>query len=119
MACLFHPDDTPYKRHIVGIGDVVQVFLLALGNKRAIGETFNIAAPSAFSYDVLSDYIGKKLDLPIVKFQKDGWFDFSIDISKARSVLGYKPEYDVFRLVDEAIEFRRSSGKRIVGEYQG
>ncbi len=118
-GCLLHADGTPYKRHVVSVKDVVQSFLLALGNPRAIGETFNIAAPSAFSYDVLSDYISKKLDLPAVKFKLDGCYDFSIDITKARSILGYMPDYDIFRIVDDAIAFRESGKSRSITKYVG
>ena len=116
---LAHPGGRPYKRHVVGVRDVVDSFLLALGNPRAVGETFNIAAPSAFSYDVLSEYIGRKLDLPVVEFELDGCHDFSIDITKARSVLGYQPECDVFKIVDDAIAFRQSGRSRSPVKYVG
>jgi len=119
VGCLVHPDGRPYVRHIVGIGDVVQAFLIALGNPQALGETFNIAAPAAFSYDVLSQYISKKLGIPAVAFQFDGAYDFSIDISKACSVLGYRPAYDVFRMVDAAAAFRESGAGRTVIKYHG
>ena len=119
VGCLMHGDGTPYKRHIVGIKDAVASFLLALGNERAAGETFNIAAPSAFSYDVLSGTIAKKLGLPAVAFTLDGFHDFEIDITKARSVLGYRAEWDVFRIVDDAIAFRESGGSRSAAKYSG
>ena len=119
VGCLVHGDGTPYKRHIVGIGDVVGSFLLALGNERAAGETFNIAAPSAFSYDVLSETIAKKLGLPAVAFTLDGFHDFEIDITKARSVLGYRAEWDVFRIVDDAVAFRESGRSRSAAKYSG
>ena len=116
---LMHGDGRPYKRHIVGIKDVVESFLLALGNERALGETFNVAAPSAFSYDVLSEYIAKKLDVPAVTFTLDGCYDFEIDITKARSVLGYRAEWDVFRIVDDALAFRQGGGTRYATKYSG
>lgn len=119
IGCLLHPGGTPYKRHIVGIRDVAQSFLLALGNERATGETFNVAAPSAFNYDVLSEYIAKKLDLPVVEFTLDGFHDFEIDITKARSVLGYRAEHDVFQIVDDAIAFRQSGRSRSKVKYFG
>lgn len=119
VGCLRHADGDPYKRHIIGVRDVVQSFIRALGNPQAIGEAFNIAAPSAFSYDVLSDYISKKLGLPVVEFELDGFHDFSIDINKARSVLGFQPKYDIFRIVDDAIEFRESGASRSISKYTG
>jgi len=103
----------------VGISDVVQSFLLALGNDRAVGETFNIAGPSAFSYDVLSRYIADKLDLPVVSFELAERHDFSIDTTKARSVLGYRPKYDIFSIVDDAVAFRNAGKTRTAVKYTG
>ncbi len=107
VGCLRHPGGGAFKRHIVGVKDVVQSFLLALGNPRALGETFHIAGPAPFTYDALAKYIGGKLSLPVVDFELADRHDFEIDISKARAVLGYRPEYDAFRLVDAAMEFRK------------
>ena len=112
VGCLVHPGGAPYRRHIVGIGDVVQSILLALGNPRAIGETFHIAAPAPFTYDVLARHVGERLNLSVVEFELDGFHDFEIDISKARAILGYRPEYDIYRMVDAAIEFRASGRAR-------
>jgi len=119
VGSLVHPGGGPYVRHIVGVQDVVGAFLRALRCPEALGQTFNIAAPEAFSYDVLSAYIAEKLDLPVVQFELDGCFDFQIDIRKARSMLGYEPAYDVFRIVDEAIGFRASGKERSVDRYPG
>lgn len=118
-GCLRHPGGAPFKRHVVGVKDVVQSFLLALGNPRALGETFHVAAPAAFSYDVLARYIGEKIGVPVVDFTLKDAHDFEIDISKARSVLGYAPEYDVFKMVDAAVEFRRSGKLRADAKYSG
>ncbi|MDD3925996.1 MAG: NAD(P)-dependent oxidoreductase [bacterium] len=116
---LLHSDGKPYKRHVVGMADVVQSFLLALGNPAAVGETFNIAAPAPFSYDVLAGYIAQKLDLPVFKAVLPDYHDFAIDIGKARAVLGYEPQDDVFRMIDKAVEFRRSGGVRSSVRYGG
>ncbi len=107
VGCLVHPGGKAFLRHIVSIHDVVDAFLRALEGGRAIGETFNIAAPAPFTYDALAGYIGRKLDLPVVEFELDGCHDFSIDVTKARRVLGCPLGHDVFAMADEAIEFRR------------
>jgi len=119
VGCLMHPGGAPFKRHIVAVADVVQSIMLALANPRAVGETFHIAAPEPFSYDVLSRYIAEKLDIPAVDFELDGFHDFEIDSSKARSVLGYRPEYDAARMVDAAIAFRKSGRTRTQEGYGG
>ncbi|HUU42394.1 MAG TPA: NAD(P)-dependent oxidoreductase, partial [Planctomycetota bacterium] len=53
VGCLVHPGGKPYVRHIVSVHDVVHSILVALGNPQAMCQAFNVAAPSAFSYDVL------------------------------------------------------------------
>ncbi|HAH88277.1 MAG TPA: hypothetical protein DCL60_13000 [Armatimonadetes bacterium] len=118
-GCLLHPGGKPYVRHVVGISDVVQSFLKALGNPNATGETFNIAAPAPFSYDVLAEYVAKKQGCPVVNFTLPEYYDFTIDINKARSVLGYEPQDDAFTMIDKAIEFRESGRSRTESRYNG
>lgn len=119
VGCLVHPGGRPFVRHIVGIEDVVQSFLLALGNPRAIGETFNIAGPEAFSYDAVSRHLAGKLGLPVVPFVCRGAHDFRIDIRKARKVLGYRPKWDAIRIADTAIAWRAGGGRRAPIRYAG
>jgi nucleoside-diphosphate-sugar epimerase len=119
VGCLVHRGGRPFVRHIVGIADVVQSFLLALGNPAAVGETFHIAGPAAFSYDVLARHIGRKLGLPVVEFTCRDAHDFRIDISKARTVLGYQPAWDALRIADDAIAWRQAGGKRTPVRYMG
>jgi len=119
VACLRHADGSAGKRHVVGIKDVVQSVMLAIGNPTAVGEAFNVSGPAPFSYDVLADYVAQKLDLPVVDFEVSEAHDFCIDMSKSRSVLGLNPEYDIFRMVDDAVEFREAGKKRSDCLYPG
>jgi len=119
VARLVHPGGKPGIRHIVGIKDVVQGVLLAIGNPSAIGQAFTITGPSAFSYGFAAEYISKRLDIPIVEFEYDGFHDFTHNIAKARSILGYNPEYDIVKIIDSAIEFRKSGRKRTPEKYIG
>ena len=119
VAKLVHPGGKPGIRHIVGIKDVVDSILLSIGNPAAIGEAFNIAGPSPFSYGELANYIFQRLNLPIVEFEYEGFYDFTINIAKARSVIGYNPQYDIIKIVDEAIVFRKSGKKCTPTKYIG
>ncbi len=119
VACLVHPDGSTGKRHVVGIKDAVQSIMLAIGNPTAIGEAFNVAGPAPFSYDVLADYVAKRMDLPVVRFEVGEFHDFCIDMSKSRSVLGLRPEYDIFRIADDALEFRKAGNRRTECLYPG
>jgi len=119
VAKLNHPGGKPGIRHIVGIRDVVDSILLALGNDSAIGHAFAIAGPSPFSYDFAAEYISEKLNIPVVEFEYEGFYDFTHNISKARSILGYNPKYDIIKIIDDAIEFRKSGKKRTPIKYIG
>jgi len=119
VACMRHPDGQPCIRHVVGIKDAVQSIMLAVDNPAAVGEAFNVCAPGPFSYDVMADYVSEKLGIPVVDFVNPIAHDFSIDPSKSRQVLGYKPEYDIFRIVDDAIAFRQAGKTRTPLLYPG
>ncbi|NIA06381.1 MAG: NAD-dependent epimerase/dehydratase family protein [Actinobacteria bacterium] len=119
VACLLHPDGRAGKRQIVGIKDVVKSIMLSLGNPTAIGEAFNVSGPSPFSYDVAANYVSEKLNLPVVGFQVSEFHDFCIDMTKSRSVLGLNPQYDIFRIIDDAIAFRKSGKKQTTCLYPG
>jgi dTDP-L-rhamnose 4-epimerase len=119
VACLVHADGSAGKRHIVGIQDVVKSIMLAIGNPSAVGEAFNVSGPAPFGYDILAGYVAEKLNLPIVRFEVGEFNDFCIDMSKSRSVLGFDPECDIFRIVDDALQFRKDGKTRSDCPYPG
>jgi len=119
IAKLIHPGGKPGIRHIVGIKDVIQGIMLAVGNQAAIGQAFAITGPSAFSYGVAAGYAAEKLNLPVVEFEEKCFHDFQHSIAKARSILGYNPQYDIIRIIDDAVAFRQGGKKRTPLKYIG
>lgn len=101
-----HEGGRPIIRHVVHVADVVEAFLLALANPQAAGQTFNIAAPAAFAYDQAAKHLSSRTGWPTMPIKVPGVEDFQIDISKACSILGYQPQYDIFRTIDEALKTR-------------
>lgn len=99
---------TPLRRHIVHVDDVMQAFDRMLDNPSALGQTFNIAGPSAFDYRVAAEHLSKRLGVPTVEIPSPKYHPFEINITRARTVLGYAPENDFFRMVDRAITARES-----------
>jgi UDP-glucose 4-epimerase len=97
---------TPLRRHIVHVDDVMQAFDRALDNPSALGQTFNIAGPSAFEYRVAAMYLGNKLGVPTIELRCPKYYPFEINITRARTVLGYAPENDFFRMADRAVAAR-------------
>jgi nucleoside-diphosphate-sugar epimerase len=97
----------PFRRHIVHIDDVMQAFDRMLDNPSAIGQSFNIAGPSPFEYRVAAEYLSGKLHIPTVELRCPNYHPFEINITRARTVLGYAPENDFFRMADRAIAARQ------------
>jgi nucleoside-diphosphate-sugar epimerase len=111
-VALRHPDGSPMRRHIVAVEDVVQAFLLALDREGIEGQTFQIAMAEPFDYPSAAAYAAGRLGIEVIDLVDPVGQDFCIDIAKARWVLGYQPEYDIRRLIDQAAEFRRSGRQR-------
>ena len=107
IPILSDPQGRPYKRHIVHIDDVMQAFGKIAGNPAAIGESFNIAGPAPFSYDVAAEYLSQRTGVPTIRLVTPGYHSFEINIARARSLLGYEPQYDIFAIIDRALECRR------------
>jgi nucleoside-diphosphate-sugar epimerase len=84
----------------------MQAFDRMLGNASAIGQTFNIAGPAAFDYRIAAKYLSEKLSIPTVELRCPNYHPFEINITRARTVLGYAPENDIFRMADRAIAAR-------------
>ena len=98
-----------YHRHIVHIDDVMQAFDKILGNPAALGHSFNIAGPAAFNYVPAAGYLSEKTDIPTIEIKCPGYHSFEINITKARSMLGYAPENDIFTMIDRALAYRQQN----------
>ena len=78
----------------------------------AVGQTFMIAMADPFSYADAAEYVASKLNIGVLQLTDPVGHDFCIDTTKARNVLGYAPQYDIHRLIDQAVEFRQSGKQR-------
>ena len=97
---------TPLRRHIVHIDDLMRAFSRAFGNSAALNTSFNIAGPAPFSYDVAARYLSEKVGIPTIELNTPDYHSFEINITRARSVLGYAPDNDIFRMIDRALAWR-------------
>ena len=98
----------PYKKHIADVRDIVLGCLAAFEKPAAIGETFQLGGPAPFTWDQTVPYLSEKLGTPYVEAVPQGAPTFyEYDLSKARNVLGFRPQYDLIRMIDDALAFRR------------
>jgi nucleoside-diphosphate-sugar epimerase len=119
-VALRHPDGRPMRRHIVAVEDCVQAHLLALRTEGIEGQTFMIAMNDPFDYVEAAGYAARQWGIEVLDLVDPVGQDFAIDVSKARYVLGYRAKYDIFGLIDKAIEFRKAGrARRARSGYKG
>jgi UDP-glucose 4-epimerase len=101
-------DGTPYLFHYCDVRDLVQGLMLLLERPAAVGDVFNLSGPAPFSYDQAVPYLAERTGRPIIDARIPGPpIRIHHSIAKARGLLGYAPQHDVFSTIDTALEDRR------------
>ncbi len=96
-----------HKKHIADVRDIVHGCLCALDADAAAGEAVQLGAPAAFTWDDAVPYLSDKVGTPYMDVEVGGaptYYEY--DLSKARSLLRFDPQYDVRRMIDDAVAFR-------------
>ena len=93
----------PWQWHVTDVRDCVQAVLLALNDTSVKRDIFTIAGPPPADFEEVIKYKCEKLGAPYQEVHTPITLILDFDISKARELLGYEPEYDVFRMIDDAV----------------
>jgi len=102
----YGPGHESWVWHVTDVRDCAQAVQLALENDRAIGETFCIASPQPARWSEVVPYLCDKLGDEYVEVELPNLWHFEFDLSKARNVLGYDPQYGPKRMIDDGLRFR-------------
>jgi UDP-glucose 4-epimerase len=108
VPVMLDPDDRPVKRNFVHVDDLVEAILAAIDNPAARQQTFNICMDEPVDYGELGAYLASSRgaeQVPIKTPYRSTW----LDNSKAKFLLGWRPRYDLKRMVDAAFSYRRAS----------
>ncbi len=102
--------DGKQTRDFVFVKDVVSATMLALTEKNAVGEVFNIATGKAITINkivqILQEIMGKKNLKPIHQEPKEGDIKHSYgSIEKARTLLGYEPTFTLEKGLKELVKY--------------
>ena len=93
------------------VRDVVEGTILAMENPSSVGETFNIEGPRAVTWEEAVKYVAHRLGQSYLEVELPNIWHFETTIAKAQRLLGYRPRYDIYRMVDSALDMR--AGKDI------
>lgn len=100
----------PVKRNFVHVEDLVGAIFLALDHPRANQQTFNICMDEPVDYGQVADYLRETRGMPSVKIATPYWSTW-LDNSKAKFLLGWRPRFDLKRLIEDAWSYRRSESE--------
>ncbi len=112
LVLLKDVEGRPYKKHVADVRDIVAGCVCALGKQEAMGETFQLGGPGPFTWREAAPHLSRRLGIPYVEAVVEGTPTFyEFDLSKARDRIGFQPQHDIRRMIDDALAFR--AGKDI------
>jgi nucleoside-diphosphate-sugar epimerase len=107
VPIMLDPDGQPVKRNFVHVEDLVSALLLAIDHPKARQQLFNISMDEAVDYGEMARYLAESRGLPSVEIKTE-YHSTWLDNTKAKLLLGWRPEYDMQKLIDAAWEYVRA-----------
>lgn len=98
----------PIQRGFVHVTDLVEAIISALDHPAARQEKFNICTNEPVDYRRVAEHLAKTQSLASVDINtsyESTW----LDNAKAKFLLGWRPQYDTARIIDEAWAYQRSA----------
>ncbi len=106
------------KRSFIHVDDLVRAILSSIDNAKAFGQLFNIAMNEPVDYGRVSERVRAVGDLEPADIDTPFHSNW-LDNSKARKILGWRPEIDLDGLVERAWTYRRAADDPRIVWYPG
>jgi UDP-glucose 4-epimerase len=107
IPVMLDAEDVPVKRNFVHVEDLIEVILLALDHPKARQQLFNVCMDEPVDYGELGDYLEKTRKLARVPIRTP-YHSTWLDNTKAKLLLGWRPNYDLKKMTDAAFDYLRS-----------
>jgi UDP-glucose 4-epimerase len=108
IPVMLDPEGRSVKRNFIHVDDLVSALLIAMDHPRARQQLFNICMDEPVDYGEMSQYLTESRGLPSVEI-KTGYHSTWLDNTKAKLLLGWRPEYNMKKMIDSAWEYQRAS----------
>ena len=118
IPVMLDPDGQPVKRNFVHVDDLVSAILLSLDHPGAHQQTFNICMDEPVDYGEISKYLAASRGLPCVEIPTP-YYSTWLDNTKAKFLLGWRPRYDLRKMIDTAWDYQRAENDPRVVWYPG
>ncbi|HVF25777.1 MAG TPA: NAD(P)-dependent oxidoreductase [Anaerolineales bacterium] len=107
IPIMLDPDRHPVKRNFVHVEDLVSALLLAIDHPKARQQLFNISMDEPIDYGEVGKYLSASRGLPSVVI-KTPYHSTWLDNTKAKLLLGWRPEFDMQKMIDSAWGYQRT-----------
>ncbi|MGH6960240.1 MAG: NAD-dependent epimerase/dehydratase family protein, partial [Dongiaceae bacterium] len=108
VPLMLDADGVPMRRNFVHVDDLVEAIVAALDHPAARQQTFNICMDEPVDYGAVALHLMMTRGVPSVAIPtpyRSTW----LDNAKAKFRLGWRPRYDLARLVDAAYDYQRAA----------
>jgi UDP-glucose 4-epimerase len=118
IPVMLDAEGEPMRRNFVHLSDLIDAVLLALDHPKAHRQTFNICMDEPVDYRKIGDYLAATRGYRTVEIATP-YHSTWLDNAKARFLLGWRPQYDLERLIDAAFDYQRAEDDPRVVWYPG
>ncbi|HKY35642.1 MAG TPA: NAD(P)-dependent oxidoreductase [Polyangiaceae bacterium] len=118
VPIMLDPDGIPVKRNFVHVEDLISAIVTAIDSPKAKQQLFNVCMDEPVDYGALAAYLKKTRRIegvPVKTSYRSTW----LDNTKAKFILGWRPEYDLAKMIDAAYDYKRSADDPRVIWYPG
>ena len=95
-------------RNFVHVDDLSDAILAALDHPRARHQLMNVCMNEPLDYARAGEYLARTRGCPLVPI-RERYHSTWLDNSKAKFLLGWRPHYDLERLIESAWSYRRAA----------
>lgn len=118
VPVMLDPHGQPVLRNFVHVDDLATAMCTALDHPAARRQLFNICMDEPVDYREAARYLHETRGLPSVDIPT-AFHSTWLDNSKAKFLLGWRPRYDLRRLIDDAWDYRRAADEPRLVWYPG
>lgn len=110
VPVLTEHDGRPVDRNFVHVDDLVEAIVIALTAESARQRLYNICMDEPVNYARVADYLAATRGLPSKEI-RGPYYSNRMDNSRAKAELGWRPAYDLERLIESAWTYQRSDNE--------
>ena len=118
VPVMLDPEGVPVKRNFVHVDDLVSAIMLAIDHPKARQQLFNICMDEPVDYGELGALLERTRGLRPVPIRTE-YHSTWLDNTKAKFLLGFRPEYDLEKLTNAAFDYKRAADDPRVIWYPG